>query len=261
MEKDNFNFSPPWTKTGKYIESRCRKALYDFDMLKNVSSLAVALSGGKDSLTLLYMLANISGKGFPPFDLTAIHVAGSFSCGAEVNKNYLKKICDALKVKLIVCNSSISLEELECYPCSRERRKLIFNEAKKAECEHVAFGHTKDDATETLLLNLFQKGEFSSMLPSLKMYRYGITIIRPLIYVEESDTLQFAEQYNFLRTRCNCPKGSVSHRKKVDDILNFIEKDFPKVRSNLALSALLYGSDKAARPLDNLASGKENQLE
>ena len=252
------NIAPPWSKTGKYIESLCRKALYDFDMLKGVSSLAIALSGGKDSLTLLYMLANISGRGFPKLSLTAIHVDGSFSCGAEVNKNYLKKICDSLNVNLIVCSSSISLENLECYPCSRERRKLIFNEAKKAGCGHVAFGHTKDDSIETLLLNLFQKGEFSSMLPILKMYRYGVTIIRPLIYVEEREILQFANQYNFLRTRCNCPKGAISHRKKVDDIVNFIEKDFPKVRSNLALSAFLYGSKKAALPLDNPASEKEN---
>lgn len=253
----DLNVAPPWTKTGKYIESLCRKALYDFEMLRDVSSLAIALSGGKDSLTLLYMLSNISGKGFPKIDLTAIHVDGEFSCGAEVNKNYLKKICDSLHVKLILCKSSILLENLECYPCARERRKLIFNEAKKAGCSHVAFGHTKDDNIETLLLNLFQKGEFSSMLPVLKMYRYDITILRPLIYVEESDILEFASQYNFLRSRCNCPKGAVSHRKKVDDILNSIEKTFPKVRSNLAQSAFLYGSKKAALPLDNFASEKE----
>jgi tRNA 2-thiocytidine biosynthesis protein TtcA len=254
MTTNNLTPSPPWTKIGRYIESLCRKALYDFEMLKDASALAIALSGGKDSLTLLYMLKAIIGKGFPNLDLIAIHVDGEFSCGAEVNKNYLKQICNELKIKLIICTSQIKAEQLECYSCSRERRKLIFKEAKKEGCSHIAFGHTRDDAGETLLLNLFQKAEFSSMLPSLKMYRYDITLIRPLIYVEEKDILNFANQYNFLRSRCNCPRGSLSHRKKVEDFLTQLEKYFPKVRSNLALSAIRDGSKKAALPLDNIDS-------
>lgn len=239
-----------WSKTGKQIESLCRKALYDFKMLENVKSLALALSGGKDSLTLLHMLKKISGKGFPPFDLTAIHVEGDFSCGAEVNKNYLKKICDELEIKIIFCTSILPLDKLECYPCARERRKLLFSEAKKIGCDHIAFGHTKNDSIETLLLNLFQKAEFSSMLPKIKMHRYDISIIRPLIYVDEDDIILFAKQHDFLKNRCNCPKGAFSHRKKVEDIINYIQKSFPKIKSNLALSAFLYGSNKAALPLE-----------
>jgi len=237
----------PWALCGKKIETLCRKALFDYEMLENIDSLAIALSGGKDSLTLLFMLAHIMGKGFPKFKINAIHVEGDFSCGAEVNKNYLKTICDQLDVNLVFARSSLLQKNLECYPCSRERRKLIFNEAKALGCDTVAFGHHKDDNVQTLLLNLFQKGEFASMLPKIKMHKFEITIIRPLIYVEQKEIVQFAMHYNFLRTRCNCPIGALSQRKKIEDLLTYTERLFPHVRSNLALGSHLYGSDKAAK--------------
>lgn len=235
----------PWEKNGRMIESLFRKALFDFKLIES-DSIAVALSGGKDSLTLLFMLAHISGRGFPKLKIHAIHVDGEFSCGAGININYLKDLCKELDVKLIICKSSIKLENLECYSCSRERRKLIFNEAKKIGISTVAFGHHRDDNVQTLLLNLLQKGEFKGMLPKIKMYKFGITIIRPLIYIKENDIKTFANFYEFSRIRCNCPKGSVSNRKVVDNLLNYMEEIFPKTRTNLAISAHLYGSDKAA---------------
>jgi tRNA(Ile)-lysidine synthase TilS/MesJ len=242
--------SHPWPKIGKHIESLCRKALYKFDMLKDVKSVAIALSGGKDSLALLYLLSKISGRGFPLIELHAIHVENIFLPEADITKNYLKKVCDSLNVNLIFCKSFIPEENLECYSCARERRKLIFKTAKTLGCETIAFGHTKDDNIQTLLLNLFQKADFSSILPKIKMYRFDVTIIRPLILIEEKDILQFATYYNFFKSKHICPKENISYRKKVEDLLSEIEKVFPKVRSNLALSAFLYGSDKAARPLD-----------
>src|SRR4029078_1250981 len=85
---------PPWTKLGQKIESMCRKALYEFELLKGVDKLAIALSGGKDSISLLFFLHAISGRGFPPFEIHAVHVGGPFSCGAGVGKSYLQEICD-----------------------------------------------------------------------------------------------------------------------------------------------------------------------
>src|SRR3990167_10085435 len=123
---------PPWTTLGKELESCLRKALFDFSMLeKDVSKVAIALSGGKDSLGLLYLLHSIRGRGFPLFDLYAIHVDGEFSCGAGVNQQYLQAICKDLGVPFISRTSTQKLESLECYGCSRERRKLIFTAAKE----------------------------------------------------------------------------------------------------------------------------------
>lgn len=236
-------------KTGlsKRLESMLRKALYDFQMLEGISKVGIALSGGKDSLSLLYLLKAISGRGFPELEIHAIHVNGEFSCGAGVNVDYLQRICDQLGVNLIVCESKQKLATLECYSCSRERRRLLFDACKDVGVDTLAFGHHRDDNAQTILMNLLHKAEFSGNLPKLKMHDYGITIIRPLIYIPEADIRTFAQQNGFMRIMCRCPVGQNSMRKKVDQLLGEIEALFPNARENIAQAGLHYGSDKASR--------------
>ncbi len=88
------------------LESACRKALYRFEMIDGVAKVAIALSGGKDSLSLLYLLHRMRGRGFDPFELIAIHVGGQFSCGAGVETKFLKSVCDKLEIPLIVKEST-----------------------------------------------------------------------------------------------------------------------------------------------------------
>lgn len=238
---------PPWKTLGKRLESQLRKALFDFQMLENTQKVAIALSGGKDSLTLLYLLHAISGRGFPPLEITAIHVSGAFSCGASLQENYLKNICDTLGIAFVSKTSSRKLEELECYSCSRERRRLLFEAAKERGIEKIAFGHHRDDSAQTLLMNLLHKAEFAALLPSIKMHEYGIIIIRPLIYFSESDIKNFAKEYGFNRVTCQCPVGQNSMRKKVDHFLTDLEEFFPNARANIANAGLVYGSNKAEK--------------
>lgn len=239
---------PPWTALGKRLESTLRKALFDFEMLEGVSKLAIALSGGKDSLTLLFLLKAIAGRGFPDLDLYAIHVSGEFSCGASVNEDYLRAICDELGVRFVTCKSTQKLEKLECYSCSRERRRLLFDAAKSAEAPTIAFGHHRDDHAQTVLMNLLHKAEFAGNLPKIHMQEYGVTIIRPLIYIAEQDIRTFAQQQGFARVVCRCPVGQHSMRKQTDLLLKEIETLFPNARENIAKAGLLYGSQKAAIP-------------
>jgi tRNA(Ile)-lysidine synthase TilS/MesJ len=239
---------PPWTTLGKKIESTFRKALFDFEMLKGIKKIAVALSGGKDSLTLLFLLHAISGRGFPELDIHALHVSGEFSCGAGVHEDYLKAICQELGVQFIARESKQKLETLECYSCSRERRRLLFDAAKEFGIETIAFGHHRDDHAQTLLMNLLHKAEFAGNLPKIHMRDYGVTIIRPLIYISEQDIRTFAQQQGFARIMCRCPVGQTSMRKKVDDLLSQIEELFPNARDNIAKAGLIYGSQKAAKP-------------
>lgn len=236
---------PPWTTLGKKLESLTRKALFDFDMVEGITSIAIALSGGKDSLALLFLLKAISGRGFPPFQLTAINVGGEFTCGAAIGKDFLKATCDALEVPLIIRESTTTLESLECYSCSRERRNLLFEAAKSAGCHTIAFGHHRDDNAQTVLMNLLHKGEFAGHLPKLFMHSYDVTIIRPLIYVEEESIRQFAKQYGFARLTCRCPVGQRSLRKKTEEMLQYIETLYPNARANIASAGLVYGSKKA----------------
>jgi tRNA 2-thiocytidine biosynthesis protein TtcA len=237
----------PWNGLGEELESACRKAIYDFALLENVEKVAVALSGGKDSLSLLYLLHALRGRGFPLFDLIAVHVNGEFSCGAGIDGGFLRGICEELNVPLVVRTATTKKDQLECYSCSRERRKLIFEAAKECGASTVAFGHHRDDNAQTLLLNLLHKAEFAATLPKLTMQRYGVTIIRPLIYIKEESLKNFAKQYGFLRISCQCPVGQNSRRKKVDRLIKEMEEVFPHARGNLARAALLHGSDKASR--------------
>lgn len=237
---------PPWTKLGRKLESMTRKALYEFEMLEGLDKVAVALSGGKDSLALLYLLKAIAGRGFPDWEIFAVHVNGEFSCGAGVSEGYLKGICKELGVTYLRAESTQKRETLECYSCSRERRKLIFEQAKSVGANTVAFGHHRDDNAETLLMNLLHKGEFAGMLPKIPMHDYGVTIIRPLIYVSELEIKEFAKMYGFARIACQCPVGQESMRKSCKDLLNEMEKEFANAKENLANAALLYGSKKAA---------------
>ncbi len=239
---------PPWSRLGRHLESAFRKALFEYDLLKGVSKVAVALSGGKDSLTLLSLLKAISGRGFPEIEVTAIHVTGEFSCGASIQPSFLEKICADFEVELVVAHQVQKEEELSCYPCSRDRRSLIFKAARDRGIETIAFGHHRDDFIQTLLMNLFHKGEFASNLPKIEMVHYGVTLIRPLVFITEDEIKTFASQHGFNRIMCRCPVGQNSMRKTTDHLLNYIEKKFPNVRSNLALAGRVYGSDKASKP-------------
>lgn len=236
---------PPWTQLGKKIESTIRKALFDFKLLEGAEGISVALSGGKDSITLLVMLKAILGRGFPSLPLHAIHVTGEFSCGASVQEGFLKNLCSKLDVPLLIQESTQKRETLACYRCSRERRKLIFDAAKEVGAPIVAFGHHEDDSIQTLLMNLLHKGEFAANLPKVPMHDYGVTIIRPMLYVPEKAIYEFAKLHGYARITCQCPVGQDSKRMEVKRLLKDLEHSFPNAQTNLAQAALKYGSKKA----------------
>lgn len=239
--------APPWTGLGKRLESLCRKALYQFSLVEGVQKVGVALSGGKDSLSLLYLLKAISGRGFQPFSLHAFHVSGEFSCGSSVSGSFLKQICDELEIPLTICETHQKREDLECYSCSRLRRKLIFNAAKEVGITTIAFGHHRDDSIQTLLMNLLHKAEFAANLPKVPMHDYGVTIIRPLIYVSEQEIRDFSKLYGFNRITCQCPVGQNSLRKQTESLLSVLEETFPNARENLSQASFTYASNKALK--------------
>ncbi len=230
----------------KRLESLIRKALYTHKIgLSN--PFAIALSGGKDSLTMLYFLHKMKGKGIPDLQIHALFVDGQFSCGPAITKTHIQAFCHQLDVPLHILLPEKELTNLECYSCSRQRRSLLFKKAKELGCKEIAFGHHKDDTIQTLLLNLLQKGEFGSCLPKIPMHDYGITIVRPLYYVLESEILTFARQKGFFRLTCQCPVGATSRRKDAKHLLETLEQEFPNAKTNLFHALLQYGSDKALK--------------
>lgn len=235
----------PWLKHGKRIESLVRKALYSHAMLEKHRKIVVALSGGKDSLTLLLMLKAISGRGFPEIDLHAVNISGKYSCGSEVSTAYLSSICNKIKVPFQSIPSPYAPDNPECYSCSRVRRRILFDAAQNIGATAVAFGHHRDDLIQTTLMNLLHKAEFSGMLPVLDMLYFDVTILRPLIFTPEFLIRKFAKESGFARVTCKCPV--VSLRNKTEEALQHLEKIFPQARHNIALAVESYGSNKSQK--------------
>jgi tRNA(Ile)-lysidine synthase TilS/MesJ len=96
-------------------------------------------------------------------------------------------------------------------------------------------------------MNLLHKAEFASNLPKVPMHDYGVTVIRPLIFISEQEIRTFADQHRFSRIVCQCPVGQTSLRRKVKEIITGLEETFPNARENLSQASLHYGSDKALR--------------
>lgn len=244
------HFSPTkqgFSGLGKRLESAFRKALYDYSMLEE-NKIAIALSGGKDSLCMMKLLKAISGKGFEELEIHAIFINGEYTCGASVFVDGLKKECEELGVIFHTEYQEQKKETLSCYPCSRKRRSLLFQKAKELGIKTIAFGHHRDDLIETLFLNLCHKAEFSALMPKIFMREYGVTIIRPLVYISEDEIIRFAKQQGFYRITCQCPFGQKSKRKEVKNLLIEMEKVFPNIRKNLAQAAKEYGSKKPLTP-------------
>lgn len=227
------------TGTGYFLAKKIGAAIGDYEMIKDGDRVLVAVSGGKDSLTLLKLLHE--RKEWIPIDyeILAVHVQTDYRCANCVHltvlknffeKNSLRYVIDKIQ---ILTNPDGSTNEINCFWCSWNKRKSLFTIAGKYKCNKIAFGHHKDDIAQTTLLNLFYNGEISTMAPKVKMFDGELDIIRPLAYVEEKDIVRYAKEQNFPSHLCACPHGQKSQRKHMKDILREVEKVCPNVKTNI----------------------------
>lgn len=227
------------TKTGYFLAKRAGKAIHDYKMIKDGDRVLVGVSGGKDSLTLLTLLHE--RKRWIPidYDIIAVHVQTDYRCKNCIHVETLKKFFEDRRYKYhidyieILKNPDGSTNEINCFWCSWNRRKSLFNLANKFGCNKVAFGHHRDDIVQTTLLNLFYLGEISTMVPKVSMFKGELDIIRPLAYVQEKDIVRFAREQNFPSQLCACPNGQNSQRKKMKEIIQELEKICPHVKNNI----------------------------
>lgn len=223
------------TKTGRYISNRIGKAIADYNLIEDKDKVLVAVSGGKDSLSLLKLL-NERKKWAPiEYELIAMHVETDYRCSGCVHTKNLKDIFEDCGVKYHFEKIKVRDQKrnVSCFWCSWNRRKALFTAADRFGCNKVALGHHKDDIIETLLLNMFYHGEFAAMNPCQELFGGKITIIRPLSYVEEAVLKRFAKESRFLSGLCRCPNSKVSKRRMMKDFVKKVEKDCSYVRTNL----------------------------
>lgn len=224
------------TKTELRIESRFNKALRDYHLIDDGDRILVALSGGKDSLCLLELLAKRMKIDRPKFEVEAVHVRME-NIRYESDTTYLQHFAGQLGVNLHVVTTRFddtkNTRKPACFLCSWNRRKQIFNLAQQIGCNKIALGHHQDDIIHTALMNLFYSGHFSTMPLRLRMEKMPLTIIRPLGLVAEADIQLFAEQQGYEKQLRQCPYETATHREDIRKMFAKIENGNAEARHSI----------------------------
>lgn len=221
----------------KRLYSLTRKAIDDYNMISEGDRIAVGISGGKDSLTLLYALAGL--RRFYPvhFELEAITVNIGFE---SFDTSKIRKLCEELEVHYTEIKTDIAEVVFdvrhETNPCSlcAKMRKGAFNDAAKAlGCNKSAYAHHRDDVIETVLMSQIYEGHFYCFAPVTYLDRMDITLIRPLIYVNECDVIGFKKLYKLPVLKNPCPADGETKREYVKKLIKKLEKENPGFRDRM----------------------------
>lgn len=222
-------------KQAFFLSKKVGKAICDYRMIEDGDRIAVGVSGGKDSLSLLKILKD--RQSFVPvkYDLVAVHIDFGYHClPPKTLLDYFERNGYNYHVKKIkLLKEGQTRSDITCFWCSWNRRKAIFEAAEELNCNKVALGHHRDDIIETILLNMFYQGEISAMKPRQELFDGKITIIRPLAYAEEKQIQKFSQTLDFPIPHCKCPNALTSKRTFVEKMINEIEKECPDVRTNI----------------------------
>ncbi|MBF0384859.1 MAG: hypothetical protein HQL27_03215 [Candidatus Omnitrophica bacterium] len=213
------------------IKQLIEEGISRYNILEKEDRILAAISGGKDSLTMLYALSILQKKAAFPFEVVAINIKTDFHCGSCMHSQILVDIFESLGLKYYFKEIKVLDEKktTSCFWCSWNRRKCLFETAEDLGCNKVALGHHKDDIVETILLNLFYKGEVAAMKPSQELFGGKIKLIRPLCLVEEQRIIEFANENNFPKQLCRCPFGAASKRKEMKTIIKEFSEAFPEI--------------------------------
>ena len=218
----------------KRIKERFVKAFVTYHLLEDNDYVLVGLSGGKDSLCLLEMLAKRAKINHPSFRVAAVHVRME-NISYETSTAYLEQFCKELDVPLhlITTRFEPSDKKPPCFLCSWYRRKEIFNLAQELGCNKIALGHHQDDLLHTCLMNQFYQGRFDTMPALLRMRKMPLSIIRPLCMVEEADIRRYAELRGYEKQVKLCPYETDSHRDDMRPLFEQIQQQNPEARHSL----------------------------
>lgn len=215
--------------------SKCRQAIKDFNLIEENDKIAVGLSGGKDSLTLLHLL-NLYKKFSPQkFELIAITLNPG-----EVDNSPLHKLCKELEVPFYEIQTDIQKvvfdikkEKNPCSLCAKLRRGTLHSNAQQLGCNKVALGHHKDDAIETLMLSISYEGRINCFSPKSYMDKENITLIRPMVYITEKSIINVAKKYNFPIIENPCPADKNTKREDMKNLIYELDHRIPGFKENL----------------------------
>ncbi len=213
----------------KLFKKICRKVgttMRDHALIREGDHVLVGLSGGKDSMILLQVLAERRSSVPFDFQISAAHIEAR-GIGYQIDRAGLRTFCADLEIPLHMRSIEPDLQEdpakAACFICSWHRRKELFNLTKELNCNKLALGHHRNDAIETLLLNMIYHGSISSLPYSLEMFNGRLQLIRPLLDLDEAMLKEFANLSDLLKIEKHCPHEERTRREKISHLIRQIE--------------------------------------
>jgi tRNA 2-thiocytidine biosynthesis protein TtcA len=222
------------------IKKQVGKAIGDFNLIEAGDRIAIGVSGGKDSYTLLHILEALRRRAPISYELVAVNVDSGFpGYRKEVIEEHLRT--QAFEYRMVPTDCYQIIEEKRrpgssyCSFCARLRRGVLYTQAEELGCNKIALGHHLDDFIETALLNQFYVGTLAAMSPSMLADNGKHTVIRPLVYVEESDIIKFSRLSEYPIICCACPVCGVidQKRQRMKRLIKELAKEIPHIRRSM----------------------------
>lgn len=226
--------------------SLTRKAIYRYNLIDENDKIAIGISGGKDSLALLYAMVNL--KKFYPvhFEIEAITI----DLGMGMDYSPIEGLCRELDVHYTIVPTQIKeivfdarKESNPCSLCSKLRKGTLNEVMKDLGCNKVAYAHNKDDMVETFLMSLIFEGRIHTFAPKTYLEKSQITLIRPLIMVNEADIIGFKNKYNLPVIKNLCPADGYTKREEMKMLVKEMNKKYPNFKERV-FTAIINGNLK-----------------
>lgn len=233
-----------------------RRAIADYNLIEDGDKIAVAISGGKDSLILLKGLAMLRRFIGTDYDIIGITLDPCFD-GKDGGYTAVQRLCDDYNIEYIVKRTDIAevvfnirKEKNPCSLCARLRRGILHTMAKELGCNKIALGHHRDDAIETFIMNLFNEGRIANFSPKCYLSRKDLTMIRPLCYTPEKAVKRAMRRTNLKVVKSPCPVDKATNREKTKQFISQMESQ------DRGFSMKIFGAFKKGLDTWNVPNGR-----
>ena len=220
--------------------SKIIRAVVEFDLIDDGDKILIGVSGGKDSLFLTLALATLRERMKKNFSLSALTIDPKFTDDWSEKISAVKKFCDELEISHELCAVDIAglIREQEnkspCCTCAYFRRAVMNRKALELGANKIAYAHHLDDAVETFFMSLLSSGQLTTFQPKTFLDRTSLTVIRPLVYVRESEIKKFVSRSGFDVLKSPCLFDGATNRQQIKNLIGDLEKNFPDLFNHLS---------------------------